>query len=1256
MMRKILSLLLIFVLVLAMSGPACAQNNIEIHVSVKGSDITGNGSVEKPYATFEKAKAAVNTLRKETRVNVPVDVIFHEGTYRFTKSVDFTDADSGTALSPTTYKGAEGENVVFKGSVEIDLTKIKLVQDMAILERLPLEARGQVGYFDLKEMGINEIQPMRYFNQYSQPNNIGYINLFFNGMEQPIAQWPNGQNVYSAYEKTINAGGSGERGVGGTIRLKEYRLKNWVNAKEMVVDIFGGNDYAMDSNIKVASVNPEEKTLTFKTGTDQGLNSAKSRRFKVKNLIEELDRPGEWFVDREQLILYYYPEQSFVDGKLELSLMEDNLFEMKDLKYTSFENITFSQIRGITFKGYDRCEHITIDNCRFENIGSYGIWQFSNKASNIGQGTSQASQFREDGCRYYIIKNCSFDNIARNAICIRQSGSFNQLEPGYSVVENCYFTNCLTSAGAGYAVFIEGIECSINNNLFHNTHSALNFLGIDHKIYNNEIYNIQRYVSDAGALYTGRNFLMRGSELYNNYVKDVSNKDPHMNTNYNRFVYLDDAHAGITIHNNIFVGNAHGGIAVNGGQDNHAYDNILVNVDQALLLNSWTAGDKGRVEREQSMGNDALKNEHWSRFHDVIKLGLSEKYLGQPALNSAYNNIMINGYAEISKENMEMSNIHDNIVVTEDVFEDFSSGDYRIKDKELIKKFPNTVTKENFNYDEIGIDVEKFNINPIEKNEFKLLYPRNGAKGIDSKEINFTWQRSKGADRYRFVLATDPQLQNIIVDETVYETAYTTDKITDNNTSYYWKVYAYNDSLRYSGEWESKGIAYNFVTSKESSIETDTLDTLIVAGKKLLEDVVEGDEVGQYIRGFRANVEEKIALAEEVVSGKRRMSVSEGSTLIKELDDLINNQVYVKGGYFNVQTMLENPDRWIVNEPAKSRVNVEDGKIKVTADEMNNMALFGYEGFSAASKKIVVCFKLKVNFGPGTGSDWLAFGMRARTAEQLFTGGNNNYFILLKKGLLEYQKNSGGVNKLITSVDNEKIVDDEWMEIQFGVIDLNDIGVLTICKINGEIAYQAIDTENDRVMDKGTFNFNITHKLDVEIAPSDTTEFDDIDKLIADYTLSMTEDSCKQIEEIVGNETTILQMNSKKAYKNHQLTDISQPVVFQGDSAVIPVETAQNVLGAQVTVNDNKINVNYNNHNLVFENGSSVYTVDGALENLGFVVENNNLPLRALVEGSGMSLFYYNSGMIMIMENSLMNYANYDSLLDAASRSLDFYK
>ncbi len=1255
-MRKIISLLLILVLVFSVAGPACAQKNIEIHVSVKGSDITGNGSIEKPYATFEKAKAAVNTLRKETKVNAPVDVIFHEGTYRFTKSVDFTDADSGTALSPTTYKGAEGENVVFKGSVELDLTKINLVQDMDILNRLPLEARGQVGYFNLREMGIYEIQPMRFFNQYTAPNYIGYVDLFFNGMQQPIAQWPNGQNVYSAYEKTVNAGGSGEKGVGGTIKLKDYRLKKWVTAPDMVVDIFGGNDYAMDANLGVSSINAEEKTMTFKTGTDQGLNSAKSKRFKVKNLIEELDRPGEWYIDREKLILYYYPEQSFVDGCLELSLMEDNLFELNNLKYTNFENLTFSQVRGVVFRGYDRWENITIDNCRFENIGSYGLWHFSNATASIGQNTTQGSQFRENGCLNLTIRNCSFDTIARPAISIRQAGSFNRIEPGNCIIENNYFTNTLTTSGAGYSVYYEGIEGDVRNNLFHNVHSAINFLGIDNEINNNEIYNIQRYVSDAGAIYTGRNYLMRDNYVYNNFVRDVSNKDPHMNTNHNRFVYLDDAHAGITVHNNIFIGNASGGVAVNGGQDNHVYDNILVNVGHALMINSWTAGYADRIAREQSMGNDALKNESWSRFHDRIRLGLSEKYLGQPSLNTVYNNIMINGEAEVSKENVEMSDVHDNIIVTEDVFEDFENGDFRIKDEEIIKKFPNTVTKENFNYDDIGLDIDKFIVNPIVKNEFKLLYPKNGAVGIDNKEITFTWQRAKAADRYRFVLATDPELKNRIIDETVYETAYTTDVITDNNTSYYWKVYAYNDSLRYFGEWESKGVAYNFVTTKEFSLETDTLDTLIMAGKKLLEDVVEGDEVGQYIRGFRANVEEKIAFAEEVVSGKRRMSVSAGSALIKELDDLINNQVYVKGGYFNVQTMLENPDRWIVNDAAKHRVNVEDGKIKVTADELNNMALFGYEGLSAASKKIVVCFKLKVDFGPGTGSDWLAFGMRARTAEQLFTGGNNNYFILLKKGLLEYQKNSGGVNKLITSVDNEKIVDNEWMEIQFGVIDLNDIGVLTICKINGEIAYQAIDTENDRVMDKGTFNFNITHKLDVEIAPSETTEFDDIDKLIADYTLSMTEDSCKKIEEIVGNDTTILQMNSTKAFTNHQLTDISQPVIFQGESAVIPVETAKSVLGAQITLNGNKINVNYNNHNLVFENGSSVYTVDGASENLGFVVENNNLPLRALVTGSGMSLFYYNRGMIMIMENSLMNYANYDSLLDAASRSLDFYR
>lgn len=1231
------------------------QNRMEIYVSAEsGNDIIGKGTKESPYKTFEKAKEAVKELRKKKRLTVPVDVIFRQGEYRISKTINFTKEESGSEISSTTFKSADGERAVIKGSVEINVKDIKPVDDVDTLSILPIEARGKVGYFELEKYGITSINGIYYYDHYQAPKNIGYVSLFLNGKKQPLAQWPNGENVYSSYEKTVNPGGSGERGAGGTIQLKDYRLKRWTTAKDMHMHIFGGNDYAMDT-VAVASVNPDEKQVTFKTGTGQGLNSAKSRRFKAINLLEELDMPGEWFVDREKLILYYYPEQSLKDGVLEFAYPEINLITMQDTSYIGFENLDFSQIRGNVFWTKDRCDNLKIDNCNFENIGSNVLWQFSNKQSKLGGNSTQAYQFREDGARNISITNCSFDNIGREAIKIRQTGSFDDYIEGNSIIENNIFTNTNCWSMAGYAVCVEGIKVSIKNNLFYNLPSAVSFVGIDMDIANNEIYNIQRYVSDSGAIYTGRNYITRDNRVYGNYIKDVSNKDPHMNTNYNRFVYLDDAHAGTYVYSNIFVGKAHGAVAVNGGQDNHVYDNVLVNNEQALLVNSWTVGDKGRIEKELELAKGALANPKYKKYHQIIKLGISEKYLGMTALNEVYGNVVIGGKNEISDENYELSAIGNNPTVDESVFEDPQNGDYRIKDETLKEEFPLLPTKESFDYSKVGIDESKFTVKPQFKQDFKLLYPKNGEKGIDSKEMSFEWERAKGADRYRFVLARDKELKDIVEDKTVYENACTSDKITDGNQSYYWKVYAYNDSLKNSQSWESVGVCYNFTTAKSFSADTDALDALLMSGKKRLAEAVEGDEVGQYAKGYRDKLEGYLKKTEDITGGKIRVTYDEAEKISKELDDLLNNDIYVKGGYINLGDIMSDKEKWITNDLENEFISFTDDGIKVTPSHTKNL-LLGYDRLSDASKKIIMCFRLKPDLGEKTGSDWIGFGMRGRTGEVLYQGGNNQYFITLKEGILEYQKNSGGSNKLLTTVENSAIRSGEWIDIQFGVVDLNDIGVLTILMINGKVAYRAIDTDDSRVKNKGTLTFMTSTNTGFEIAGTSEKNFEDINKLVSDYSYIMTEETCKKIQDEIGDNTIIAKTDSKKAYVSSALKDIAFPLELKNAEVYIGVDEISSVLGGTAYKQNGKIYVEYKGKSFVFENMNSAYTVDGIQKNLNNMPSGDMVPLSNIAEDGGMMYFANDKGLVFIMQKSAMNYANYDSLLDAAAKSLEMYK
>ena len=66
-------------------------------------------------------------------------------------------SDSGQENGEITYKAEEGAEVVFKGSVPLDVSKFKMVSDKSILERIPESARDYVGQLDLKPFGITSM-------------------------------------------------------------------------------------------------------------------------------------------------------------------------------------------------------------------------------------------------------------------------------------------------------------------------------------------------------------------------------------------------------------------------------------------------------------------------------------------------------------------------------------------------------------------------------------------------------------------------------------------------------------------------------------------------------------------------------------------------------------------------------------------------------------------------------------------------------------------------------------------------------------------------------------------------------------------------------------------------------------------------------------------------------------------------------------------------------------------------------------------
>jgi hypothetical protein len=70
------------------------------------------------------------------------------------------------------------------------------------------------------------------------------------------------------------------------------------------------------------------------------------------------------------------------------------------------------------------------------------------------------------------------------------------------------------------------------------------------------------------------------------------------------------------------------------------------------------------------------------------------------------------------------------------------------------------------------------------------LSPANGAIGCPVSPLAFSWSGYQGTTRYRFILARDAQLQNIVVEDFTSTTAYSLPVKLNYDTSYFWQASA----------------------------------------------------------------------------------------------------------------------------------------------------------------------------------------------------------------------------------------------------------------------------------------------------------------------------------------------------------------------------------------------------------------------------------------------------------------------------------
>ncbi len=683
-------------------------------VSPQGNDVwsgklpqPNQAGNDGPFASLERARDEIRRLKAENGLP-PGGVVVELTAGRHERRTVFALAaeDSGTAEAPVVYRGQSGAEVVVTGGMVVG--GWQPVADPAMLERLPAAARGQVVQTDLKALGIDQygdlaVDPAFNLQQMvakadaqgeytigSTPPKAGdsspeRIELFCNNEPMDLARGPNEDEGYIRIGETLGENIREVRGyktsIEGIFHYEGDYPKRWAGENAPYVCGTWARDWS-EQRHRIETHDLENRVLAVAPPYHY-YGYGKGQWFYGFNLLAELDRPGEWYLDRESGILYFWPPVPVAGAKTEVSVAP-GLVTMSGTAHVTLQNLLFETTRGTAITMTD-AEHCRVVGCTLRNLGIHAVTVVGGKENGVV------------GCDMYGMGGGGVYLIGGDRPTLTPAGHFAE---NNHIHHYARWTRMYRPA-----IVLSGVGLRASHNLIHDApHAAIIFGGNEHLIEYNEIHSVCHSSNDAGALYIGRDWTTRGHVIQYNYFHHIAGRDGREC----RTIYLDDSFAAATIRGNIFFKTPFS-VFIGGGRDNLIENNIFIDCWKAMQIDArgltWQIPHlDGRIKEATEKGTlrgiRFREPPYSTRYPQLLTLLDDEPY--KPKGNVIRRNIFWPGNWEnlrrmqqlkpgspapdenwwdaIYPQIRELVKMEDNLINIDPGFADEQAGDFRLRD------------------------------------------------------------------------------------------------------------------------------------------------------------------------------------------------------------------------------------------------------------------------------------------------------------------------------------------------------------------------------------------------------------------------------------------------------------------------------------------------------------------------------------------------------------------------------------------------
>jgi hypothetical protein len=544
------------------------MSSTTVYVAPEGDDRWSGGLAEPAIDGSDGPVASLERARELARAaSGPTTVLLRGGDYL--RSVPFT---LGPADKGVRYAAYPGERPRLLGGPRLD--GFAPLSDVAILERLDPAARSHVLVCDLRANGLTDLGMLRprgwnrppgaagfgsaYYDRIERP--AAHLEIFFDGRPLTLARWPNeGFAEIGGYVQPIPDQHGGEIGaLEAGFHYTGDRPERWRADEEIWLHGYWAWDWA-NSYERVAQIDLEQRLI--RTEPPHGHYGFRvGGRYYALNILEELDAPGEYYVDHERGKLYLWPPDEIEGTEVLASLVEEALIQISAGEDLTISGLVLEAGRGagVMINGG---RAVTIENCTLRNLGSDGVVVL--------------------GGREHRVRGCEVEHTGDAGI-IMAGGDRATLEPCDHVVE----ANTVCKVGRWSRTYCPAIQLAgvglraSDNHLFDLPHAAILYQGNNIIVEYNHIHHYGLETGDVGAIYSGRDFTTRGNHIRYNYLHDSGGVGMG-----SMGVYLDDILSGQEIYGNLFIRVANA-VFIGGGPQVNVENNLFVDCTPAVWVDA----------------------------------------------------------------------------------------------------------------------------------------------------------------------------------------------------------------------------------------------------------------------------------------------------------------------------------------------------------------------------------------------------------------------------------------------------------------------------------------------------------------------------------------------------------------------------------------------------------------------------------------------------------------------------------------------